>query len=53
MKKHGVRAFFDSLSFTNRREYCRWITTAKKEETRAARLAKSIDMMRRGIRTPG
>jgi hypothetical protein len=53
MKKHGVREFFDSLSFTNRKEYCRWITVAKKEETRAARLTKSIDMMRRGVRTPG
>lgn len=53
MKRHGVRDFFDSLSFTNRKEYCRWITEAKKQETRAARLAKSIDMMRHGIRTPG
>lgn len=53
MKEHGVRDFFDSLSFTNRKEYCRWITEAKRKETRAARLSKSIDMMRRGIRTPG
>jgi hypothetical protein len=53
MKKHDVRDFFDSLSFTNRKEYCRWITEAKKEQTRAARLTKSIDMMRQGIRTPG
>jgi uncharacterized protein YdeI (YjbR/CyaY-like superfamily) len=51
--RHGLRGFFDSLSFTNRKEYCRWITEAKKQETRAARLAKSIDMMHRGIRTPG
>ncbi len=53
MTKHDVRDFFDSLSFTHRKEYCRWITDAKKPETRSARLAKSIDMMRRGIRTPG
>jgi len=53
MKKHGVSEFFDSLSFTNRKEYCHWITEAKKQETRTARLTKSIDMMRRGIRTPG
>ena len=51
--KYGLRGFFDSLSFTNRKEYCHWITEAKKEETRAARLTKSIEMMRRGIRTPG
>jgi len=53
MKRHGIRDFFDSLSFTNRKEYCRWITEAEKQETRTARLAKSIDMMRRGVRTPG
>jgi hypothetical protein len=52
MQKHDVRDFFDSLGFTNRKEYCHWITAAKKEQTRAARLTKSIDMMRRGIRTP-
>jgi len=53
MKRHGVRDFFDSLSFTNRKEYCRWITEAKRKETRAARLTKSVEMMCRGIRTPG
>ena len=53
MKKHGLRAFFDSLSYTHRKEYCRWITEAKKEETRAARLAKSVEMMRKGVKTPG
>jgi hypothetical protein len=53
MKKHGVRTFFDSLSYTNRKEYCRWITEAKKEETRAARLEKSIEMLRKGVKTPG
>jgi hypothetical protein len=53
MNKHGVREFFDSLSYTNRKEYCRWITDAKKEETRTQRLNKSIDMLRKGIKTPG
>jgi hypothetical protein len=53
MKKHDVRDFFDSLSFTNRKEYCRWITEAQKEQTRTARLTKSIDMMRRSISNPG
>jgi len=53
MKKHGLRDFFDSLSYTHRKEYCRWITEAKKEETRAARLTKSIEMMRKGVKTPG
>jgi hypothetical protein len=53
MKKHGVREFFDSLSYTNRKEYCRWITEAKKEETRQTRIAKAVEMLRTGVKTPG
>jgi hypothetical protein len=47
-----VRAFFDSLSFTHRREYVRWIEEAKREETRRARAAKAVAMLREGVKTP-
>jgi uncharacterized protein YdeI (YjbR/CyaY-like superfamily) len=40
MKKEGVSTLFDRLSFTHRKEYCRWIGEAKKEETRLRRLEK-------------
>jgi hypothetical protein len=53
MKKGGVIAFFEGLSYTHRKEYCRWITGAKREETRQMRLKKSIDMLAKGVRTPG
>ncbi len=53
MKKEGVLATFEKLSYTHRKEYCRWITDAKKEETRSARLTKSIAMLKKGIKTPG
>jgi len=53
MKKEGLLAFFDGLSFTHRKEYCRWISEAKKEETRLKRLEKAIEMLRKGVRTPG
>jgi uncharacterized protein YdeI (YjbR/CyaY-like superfamily) len=53
LRREKLRSFFDSLSYTHRKEYCRWITGAKKEETRKARLAKSVDMMRKGVKTPG
>jgi hypothetical protein len=53
MKKAGVLAFFEGLSFTNRKEYCRWITEAKKEETRERRLAKAVELLAKGVRTPG
>ena len=53
MKKAGLVADFEKLSYTHRKEYCRWITEAKKEETRQNRLAKAIEMLRKGVKTPG
>jgi len=53
LKKEKLQATFDQLSYTHRKEYCRWIAEAKKEETRARRLAKSVEMLHRGIKTPG
>jgi hypothetical protein len=53
MKKEGVLAAFEKLSYTHRKEYCRWIGEAKKEETRSARIAKSVEMLKKGIKTPG
>jgi Bacteriocin-protection, YdeI or OmpD-Associated/Domain of unknown function (DUF1905) len=49
----GVRDDFDALSFTHRREYVRWIEEAKREETRERRLAKAVEMLREGVKTPG
>ena len=53
MKKEGLLPFFEKLSYTHRKEYCRWISEAKKEETRSKRLEKAIEMLRKGARTPG
>jgi hypothetical protein len=44
---------FEKLSYTHRKEYCRWITDAKKEETRLLRQEKAIAMLKKGIKTPG
>jgi hypothetical protein len=52
MKQAGVRPVFDRLSATHRREYCRWITSAKKEETRRKRLVRAIELLRDGVPTP-
>jgi hypothetical protein len=52
MKKAGVLAFFEGLSFTNRKEYCRWISEAKKDETRERRLEKALELLTKKIRTP-
>jgi len=53
MKKEGLLPFFEKLSYTHRKEYCRWISEAKKEETRSKRLEKAIEMLKRGVTTPG
>lgn len=52
MKKAGVLEFFESLSFTHRKEYSRWIAGAKRDETRARRLDKAIELLKKGVRTP-
>ena len=41
-KKSKAEEFFETLSFTNRKEYVEWIITAKREETRKQRVENSI-----------
>ena len=53
MKREGLLPAFEKLSYTHRKEYCRWITDAKKEETRSRRLEKAIEMLKKGVSTPG
>lgn len=43
-----VRAVFDALSFTHRREYADWVAEAKREETRERRSARALEMLRAG-----
>jgi hypothetical protein len=52
LKKEGLLADFEKLSFTHRKEYCRWIAEAKREETRKGRLTKAITLLRSGVKTP-
>lgn len=40
-----IKAFFDGLAFSHRREYVQWISEAKRSETRDARVAKTIEML--------
>jgi Bacteriocin-protection, YdeI or OmpD-Associated/Domain of unknown function (DUF1905) len=51
-ERPALRAFFDALSYTHRREYAEWIDGAKRPETRAQRLARAIDMLEAGVRHP-
>lgn len=45
-------AAFEKLAFTHRREYATWIAEAKREETRARRVEKAVQMLRDGVRNP-
>ena len=47
-----ARAAFDALSYTHRKEYVRWITEAKRVETRQRRLHRAIEMLEEGTKTP-
>jgi hypothetical protein len=47
-KDKAAQAFFEKLSFTHKREYVKWINEAKKDETRANRILKTIAMLKKG-----
>jgi uncharacterized protein YdeI (YjbR/CyaY-like superfamily) len=51
-KNAKARAAFEPLAFTHRKEYVVWILDAKKPETRAARLAKTVEMLSKGKKNP-
>ncbi|MFZ2097233.1 MAG: YdeI/OmpD-associated family protein [Anaerolineales bacterium] len=46
----AAQAVFDRLSYTHQREYVRWITEAKREQTRLRRIQQTIEMLIRGKR---
>jgi hypothetical protein len=43
---------FQKLSYTHRREYVQWIESAKREQTRASRLVKAVEMLIEGKKEP-
>jgi len=51
-KNESAKAFFETLSFTNKKEYITWISGAKREETKLARLEATIDKLNYLKRNP-
>jgi hypothetical protein len=43
-----AKAFFEKLAYTHQREYVMWINEAKREVTRQARIAKTIEKLKKG-----
>jgi hypothetical protein len=48
----AAKLFFDTLSFSNRKEYAVWIRDAKQEETRANRLTSTLEKLHSGKKNP-
>jgi hypothetical protein len=46
-----ARAAYDALSYTHRKEWVRWVEEAKKPETRATRVDKTVAGLRAGRKT--
>jgi len=51
-KNKKEAAYFDSLSFTNKKEYIEWIVTAKREETRKERVDGTIERLGKQWKNP-
>jgi hypothetical protein len=51
-KNAKASATFAPLAFTHKKEYVTWILDAKKPETRAARLKKTVEMLTKGKKNP-
>ena len=43
-----ARVFFEGLAHTHKREYVNWINEAKQDATRQNRVAKTIEMLKKG-----
>jgi hypothetical protein len=52
IKNKKADEFFQTLSFTNKKEYVEWIVTAKREETKKERLAGSVERLNKGWKNP-
>jgi hypothetical protein len=47
----AARTAYDGLAFTHRKEWVRWVEEAKKPETRATRVEKTVAALRAGKKT--
>ncbi|HEX5193880.1 MAG TPA: YdeI/OmpD-associated family protein [Solirubrobacteraceae bacterium] len=43
-----AQAAFDALAYTHRKEFARWIAEAKRDDTRAMRVTRTLEMVRAG-----
>ncbi|MBO9201993.1 MULTISPECIES: YdeI/OmpD-associated family protein [Niastella] len=51
-KNKKAISFFESLSFTNKKEYVEWVVTAKHPETRKERISGTMERLLQGWKNP-
>jgi len=51
-KNKKEAAYFDTLSFTNKKEYIEWIVTAKREDTRKERVKGTVERLGKKWKNP-
>jgi hypothetical protein len=49
-KDTGASSLWETLAYSHRKEYVRWVEEAKRQETRDARIAKAVEMLRQGVK---
>jgi hypothetical protein len=48
LRKKKLLETYDTMSYTNRKEFAQWILGAKKEETRQSRIERAVKLIARG-----
>lgn len=51
-KSSKALAFYEQLSYSNRKEYVLWVLTAKQEKTRSERIQKTLEKLEAGLKNP-
>ena len=51
-KSKKATAFFETLSFTNKKEFIEWVVTAKREETRTERVKGTLERLEKNWKNP-
>lgn len=52
-KNKAAATFFETLSFTNKKEYIEWVVTARREETRKERVTGTMERLEKKWKNPG
>jgi len=51
-RSKAAREFYDTLSYTNKKEYVEWVVSAKREETRTERVKGTIEKLEKAWKNP-